>query len=158
MNIHDTYLLTCKHSCIELLGEARVLSTVDLNSKPYRTESVYQHRDKTRFTSYEGQYMVTDMLYAQSSAPEILLKEMKLIVAYTRHQFALLCADSVIIFSTSTVHYIEQMCSIVPLVSRISVTLEPSGCYVFDYITEKLGQVVLPDRYELSQHTTDAPA
>lgn len=94
--------------CIDSLGEAPVLCTMDANSLYRQVEIENGDRDKTAFTSHHRLYSLVRMPFPLRNAPRKLQRAMFVAVLTIRWQIALVYLNDIVFFSHSAAEQIDH--------------------------------------------------
>lgn len=84
--------------CLDSLGEAHMLSTLDSESGYWKIEIDDRDREKTTFTSLQRLYRIYKMLFGLKNALSTFQRATNIILSAVKWQSALLYLDDVVLF------------------------------------------------------------
>ena len=142
--------------CIDSLGEAKILSTLDCNSGFWQVPIREEDKDKTTFVCHHGSYRYNRMPFGLMNAPATFQRALDIILAQYKWQTCLIYIDDIIIFSNDEESHFKHVDQILSALSEASVTIKLKK---FDFFTNKvkyLGHVISPGKLEIDGTVTRA--
>lgn len=97
--IGDPYPLLHIDKCIDLLGVARIFSTLDANFSSWIVNIYERDREDTDFTSHDRPYQFVRMLFELKNAPATFQWAIDVILSSIRWQSAFIFIDDIDSFS-----------------------------------------------------------
>lgn len=143
-------------ACIDLLGNATIISTLDANSRYWKVEIAEEDRDKTAFTSHYGLFHFTRMPFGLKNDPGTFQRANDVLDTKVKQQFAFIYIDYIVMDSCRTVEYIDHVGQILKLFDHRCLTLNLKKCEFSKNPIHYLGHVLRPVCIEVSTLTTDA--
>lgn len=96
--VRDTYQISRKDECIDLLGFTLIASTIDPNCSYWQVQVAYADPDKTAFTLHYGLYMFAGMPCRLVKAPSFFHRTADVTLSSVKSHFALLTIHHMMIF------------------------------------------------------------
>jgi len=101
MTVKDAYTIPRMDECIESLGDARVLSTLDCNARYRQIPVAEEDKHRTAFKCHSGAWQCVRLPFGSCNAPATFQRAMDMILAGVKWQICLVYLDDVIVFSRS---------------------------------------------------------
>jgi len=99
MTVKDAYPIPRMDECIESLGDARVLSTLDCNAGYRQIPVAEEDKHLTAFKCHSGAWQCVRLPFGLCNAPATFQRAMDMILAGVKWQICLVYLDDVIVFS-----------------------------------------------------------
>jgi Reverse transcriptase (RNA-dependent DNA polymerase) len=152
----DVYLLPTLDECIDSLGDAVVLSTLDANSGYWQVSMHPDDRDKTTFTCHVGTFRFKRMPFGFRNAPSTFPRAMDVILPGVRWQNFLCHLDDIIVFSSSTESHVEDLVKRLSLLRDAGVSSRLDKCHFFRRRVNYLGHVIKPGKLSVKATKVDS--
>lgn len=131
VTIRDSYPLPHMDECIDSLGDATVLSTLDANSGYWLIEIENGDRDKTAFTSHYALYLLVCMPFGLKNAIVTFQRAMDVVLASMKWQLALVYLDEIIAFLRTPKEHIVHVRRTLQLLYEAGVNVKLKKCKFF---------------------------
>lgn len=155
MTVKHAYPIRLTDERFDSLDEVCIFSTLDANYGYWKINIDDWNKVRTTFTSPHGLYRCLRMPFSLESAPSKLQGAMDTILSALNAQFALVCPDDVVIFLRSVNRRLDQLQSVLRLVSRAAITLTLNKCFFFEDCIGYLGHISHSWRLSISIGATD---
>jgi Reverse transcriptase (RNA-dependent DNA polymerase) len=100
ITVRDFYPLPRMYECIDSLGDAKMLSTLDCNSGYWQIRVRPEDREKTTFTSHEGLYWFLRMPFGLRNAPATFQRFVDITLSGLTWKSCLVCHNPVFVTIT----------------------------------------------------------
>jgi len=140
----DSYPIPRMEDCIDLLGDARVFSTLDCNAGSWQIPMAPDDIDKTAFTCHMGTYDYLKMAFGLTNAPAIFQRALDIFLSGMTSQTFLVYLDDVIVFSDSPENHVKAIDEALTRLGRAGVTLKAKKCQLFQTSFQYLGHIISP--------------
>ncbi len=139
--VKDAHPLPRIEDCLDVLGGARVYSTLDLASGYWQVEVDPRDKEKTAFVTSNGLFQFNVMPFGLTNAPATFQRLMQLVLAGISWRQCLVYLDDVILFSSSVAehHLLEE---VFLSFRQHGLKLKPSKCHFFQESVNYLGHKV----------------
>jgi Reverse transcriptase (RNA-dependent DNA polymerase) len=117
--------------CIESLGDARLLSTLDCNSGYWQIPVSPQDKEKTTLTSHEGLFQFLRMHFGLESAPATFQRFVDITRAGLTWKVCLVYLDDIIVYSRSREDHPEHLDAVILRLYRAGLSLNLKKCHFF---------------------------
>jgi len=117
--------------CIDFLGDAKVLSTLDCNSGYWKIPVADEDRDKTTFVCHVGAYCYIRLPFGLSNAPATFQRAIDMILGGLRWKSCLVYLDDIIVFSQSAGEHVEHLREVFAALRGAGVQLKAKKCHLF---------------------------
>ncbi len=107
--IRDSYPIHPIDNCIDSLGEAEILTTLDLNSEYLQIPIHEANRNERAFFSHMGSYRFTRMPFGLTNAPATFQRAVDILLWEVKWQFCLIYLDDIIVYSKSEEDHIRHV-------------------------------------------------
>lgn len=152
----DSYQKPQTDKCIDSLGVATALSTLDAKSGYWQIEIDEADRDKIALTFHQGLYRFIQMPFGLRNAPGTFQQTKDVILSAVKWQSALVYTDDIAVFLKSLEKHMVHVSNVLKLISDADVTLKLKKCRFFAKNIDYLEHVIRQRRLEITSHTTDA--
>ena len=141
----DAYPLPKINECLDCLGDAKLFSTLDLQSGYWQIGVKEQDRCKTAFATHHGLYEYITMPFGLCGAPSTFQRCMELIFRKLQWKTMLIYMDDLIIFSSTFSHHLERLDDVFGRLGKAGLKLKPSKCHLLRTEVSFLGHVITQD-------------
>ena len=131
LTVRDVYPFPRMDDCIDFLGDAKVFSTLDFNSRYWQIPVADEDRDKTTFVCHEGAYRYIRLFFGLSNAPATLQQAIDLILVGLKWKSCLVYLYDIIVFSKSAGEHVEHLREVVAALLVVGVSLKAIKCHLF---------------------------
>jgi hypothetical protein len=142
--------------CIESLGDAKIVTTLDCNSGYWQIPVHPEDQDKTTFTYNEGLYKFLRMPFGMKNAPATFQRMVDMILAGLTWKSCLVYLDDIIIFSFSFEEHLSHLDHVMERLYRAGLFLKLPKCHFCKDTVSYLGHVVRPGQLPVSEKNTAA--
>jgi len=142
VTVRDVYPLPRMDDCIDILGDAKVFSTLDCNSGYWQIPVADKDRDKTTFVCREGAYRYIRLLFCLSNAPETFQQAIDMILGGLKWTSCLVYVDDITVFSQSEGEHVEHLRELFSALGGARVSLKAKKCHLFQEEVKHLGHIV----------------
>ena len=154
--VTDVYPLPRVADCIDLLGDARVFSTLDFNSGYWQIPVDHGDQDKTTFTTHCGTYRYKRIPFGLKNAPATFQRALEIILSCVRSEICLMYLDDVIVFSKDQETHLEHLDTVLSLLRNAGVSLKLNKCFFFRSKLEYLRHFILPSKLSVARDRSAA--
>ena len=143
LSVKDAYPLPRINMCLDCLAEAKLFSTLDLQSGYSQLKMDEHDQEKTVFITKYGLYEYTVMPFGLASAPSTFQRAMELIFRGVQWQTLVIYLDDLIIFSPLdyTEHF-QRLDEVLTRLHEAGLKLKPSKCELLQPEVLFLGHIV----------------
>ena len=141
----DAYPLPRIDDCLDCLGDARIFSTLDLQSGYWQIRVREEDRQKTAFVTRSGLYEYVTMPFGLTGAPATFMRCMEMIFRGVQWKTLLIYMDDIIIYSSDFDSHLERLDEALTRLGGAGLKLKPSKCHLLKQEVEFLGHVVTPE-------------
>jgi len=152
----DSYPLPLMDECIDSLGEATILSTLDCNAGYWQVAIAPEDREKTAFVCHEGAYQYKRMPFGLTNAPATLQRALDIILSGVIWLSCVIYLDDVIVYSKTKAEHIGHVDHVLRLLREAGVKLRLPECRFFRTTVEYPGQEIKPGRLGVMDARTRA--
>jgi len=142
VTVRDVYPLPRMDDCVDLLGDAKVFSTLDCNSGYWQIPVADKDRDKTTFVCHEGAYRSIRLPFGLSNAPATFQRAIDMILGGLKWKSCLVYLDDIIVFSQSAGEHVEHLREVFAALCGAGVSLKAKKCDLFQDEVEYVGHIV----------------
>jgi len=128
--------------CMDVLGDAKVFSTLDSNSGYWQIPVADEDRHKTTFVCHEGAYRYIRLPFGLSNAPATFQRAIDMILGGLKWKSCLVYLDDIIVFSQSAGEHVEHLREVFAALRGAGVSLKAKKCHLFPEEVEYLGHIV----------------
>lgn len=132
--------------CVDSLGNAEVLTTLDSNSGFWQIAVDKEDVSKTAFTTHEGLFEFVRMPFGLCNAPVTFLRALDISLASFKWKCCIVYIDDVVIFSKSIEEHIDHVDDVLTTLSQAGISLKLKKCEFFHTCIKYLGHVIRPVR------------
>jgi len=142
VTVQDVYPLPRMEDCIDVLGDAKVFSTLDCNSGFWKKPVADEDRDKTTIVCHEGAYRYIRLPFGLSNAPATFRRAIDMVLGALKWKSCLVYLDDIIVFSQSAGEHVEHLREVFAALRGAGVSLKAKKCHFFQEEVEYLGHIV----------------
>jgi hypothetical protein len=142
--------------CIDSLGEAAIVTTLDCNSGYWQIQVDQADRDKTTFTSQYGVYRFIRLPFGLLKEPGNFQRAVDIVVSGVKWKTCLVYLDDVIVFSSSREAHMRHVDEVLTLLENSGLSLKLAKCQFFKDTVNYLGHVIRPGRLGVAEKNTEA--
>jgi len=142
----DSYPLPLMDECIDSLGKATIISTLDCNAGYWQVAIAREDREETAFVCHEGASQYKRMPFGLTNAPETLQRALDIILSGVKWQSCLIYLDDVLVYSKTEEEHIGHVDHVLRMLREVDVTLRLPKCRFFRTTVEYLGHEIKPGR------------
>jgi len=128
--------------CIDFLGDAKVFSTLDCNSRYWQIPVADENRDKTTFACHEGAYRYICLPFGLSNAPATFQRAIYMILGRLKWKRCLVYLEDIIVFSQSAGEHVEHLQEVFAELRGAGVSLKAKKSHLFQEKVEYFGHIV----------------
>ena len=130
------------YDCIAFLGDAKVFSTLDCNSRCWQIPVADQDREKTAFVCHEGGYRYIRLPFGLSIAPATFQLAIDMNLGGLKWKGCLMYLDDIIIFWQSEGEHVEHLRGVFAALRGAGVSLKAKQRHLFQEKVEYLGIIL----------------
>ena len=131
LTIPDTYPLPQMEDCLDILGEARLFTTLEALWGYWQVPIAELDRNETTFTSHMGTLRYKRMPFGLRNAPTTFQRALDIILSGVRWKTCLIYIDDVVIFSKTEEEHFAQVIHVLTLLGEAGVKLKLKKCFFF---------------------------
>jgi hypothetical protein len=135
----DAYRLPRSDTCLDMLGGARLCSTLDLRCGYWQVEIKDSDRDKTAFVTRMGQYRFKVLPCGLSNAVSIFERLMDRVLTGLNWFTCLCYLDDVCVFSNSFDEHVKRLSEVIDRIHSAGLKFNPEKCRLFQHKIKFLG-------------------
>ena len=124
LTVKETYPLPGMDECLDSLGEANFLTTLDCNSRYWQIPISEQDRHKTAFTCHAGCYQFCRMPFGLCNAPATFQRTVDILLAGYMWRSCLLYIEDVIVFSSSLEEQLQHVKEVLAFLRKKGLSLK----------------------------------
>ena len=124
----DKYPIPRIDDTLDLLGSAKVMSSLDLQSGYWQIEMDPNDAEKTSFSSFMGQFSWRVMPFGLSNAPATFQRCMEQILRPVLRRFAVVYIDDILIYSRNMEEHLDHLEQIFTLLREAGLKLKFRKC------------------------------
>ena len=151
MTVKDAYPIPRMDQCIDLLGDARVFSTLDCNAGYWQIPEAEEDKHLTAFTCNSGAWQCVRLPFGLCDAPATFQRAMDTILAGVKWQICLVYLDDAIVFSRSPEGHLQHPDEVLTRLETAEVTLKTVKCHFFQKEVEYLCNVIRPGKVHVQE-------
>ena len=137
--------------CIDSLGEAKVLTTLDCNSGFWQIPIRESDRDKTSFVCHHSSFRWKRMPMGLTNSPATFQRALDMILAQFKWQTCLIYIDDIIIFSKDEESHLDHVDQVLEALHRANVTIKLKKCDFFTNKVKYLGHIIEPGKLSVDK-------
>ena len=127
----DLYPLPRMDDCLDSLGDAAVLTTLECNSGYWQIPVAPEDRDKTTFTTHMGTFRHLRMPFRLHGAPATFQRARNIILSRVRWQICLVYLNDVIVFLRTHAEHVNHLDAVLRLLRSAGISLKLNKCRFF---------------------------
>jgi len=131
VTVRDVYPLPRMDDCLDFLGDAKVFSTLDCNSRYCQIPVADEDRDKTTFVCQEGGHRYIRLLFGLSNAPATFQRAIDMILGGLKWKSCLVYLDDMIVCSQAAGEHVEHLREVFAALRSAGVSLKAKKCHLF---------------------------
>lgn len=109
--------------CIEMVGGATAVSTLDVISKYWEVENLNEDQDRTALTSYLELYSFEHLVVGLRNAPSTFGRKMDVALSAVGRKFEMVYIDDIVLISRSAAEHIAHAITVITHLSNTKVTV-----------------------------------
>lgn len=156
ITVRDSYPLPRMDDCIDSLGDAKYMSTLDCNSGYWQIPLKPSHRDRTTFVCHEGTFRFKRMPFGLTNGPATFQRALDIVLAGYKWQTCLVYLDDIIIFSKDAESHLRHVEQILSALHKANVTIKLGKCAFFTQKVRYLGHIIEPGKLSIDETVTKA--
>jgi len=146
MTVKAAYPIPRMDECIDSIGDARVMSTLDCNAGYWQTPVAENDKHLTAFTCHSGAWQCVRLPFGLCNCPATFQRAMDMNIAAVKWQICLVYLDDIIVFSRSPVEHLQHLNEVVTRIGKAGVTIKAAKCHFCQEEVEYLRHVIKPRR------------
>ena len=131
MTVKDAYHIPRMDECIDFLGDARVISTLDCNARQWQIPVAEEDIHLTVFTCESGAWQRVSLPFGLCTAPATFQTAMDMILEGVKWHICLVYLDDVIVFSRAPEEHLQHLDGVLTRLGKAEVTLRAAKCHFF---------------------------
>ena len=158
ITLKDAYPLPKINDCLDNFGDAKFLSTLDLQSGYWQIAVAEEDKPKTAFITRSGLYEYNTMPFGLCNAPYTFKRCMKIEFSGLQWKILLIYLDDIIIFSETFETHLDRIRQVFKRLKAAGFKLKPSKCELFRSEVTFLGHLITrngirpsPDKVKVMQ-------
>eukprot|EP00112_Aurelia_sp_Birch-Aquarium-sp1_P012429 Seg2613.2 transcript_id=Seg2613.2/GoldUCD/mRNA.D3Y31 product="Transposon Ty3-G Gag-Pol polyprotein" protein_id=Seg2613.2/GoldUCD/D3Y31 len=152
----DAYPLPRIDETLDALGNARVFSTLDLQSGFWQIPVRESDKEKTAFSTQNGHFQFNSMPFGLANSPATFQRLMDLVLSGLHWTHCLVYLDDVIVFAPSVEEHFKRLDLVLDRIEKAGLTLKPSKCQWLKSSVKFLGHIVSKDGVMVDQAKVNA--
>ena len=153
----DRHIIPTLPDILDRVGQAAVLSKIDLTSGFHQIQVDAQSRDFTTFLSPRGKFKFVCMPFGLKNAPSHFQRCMEKVLQPVS-EFAAVYIDDIIVFSDSWTQHLQHLQAVFHCFREASLTAKPSKCSFGKKELQYLGHNIGSGKIVVPQHRITALA
>lgn len=153
--ITDRYPIPDINLTLQNLGNAKIFSTIDLESGYHQVNIKETDREKTAFSINGAKYEFVRMPFGLKNAPSIFQRCVDDILRPYIGKFAYVYIDDVLIFSNSEQEHIEHITTIINALHDANMKIANEKSHFFSTSIEFLGHIIKNGRITVDPRKTE---
>lgn len=154
--IKDRYPIPDINMTLHNLGNAKLFSTIDLESGFHQILIKESDREKTAFSINGAKYEFVRMPFGLKNAPSIFQRCVDDILRPYIGRFAYVYIDDVLIFSSTPEEHMEHITTIINALHRANMKISSEKSHFFKTSVEFLGHIIKNGRITVDPQKTEA--
>eukprot|EP00794_Sanderia_malayensis_P018389 gene18389-biopygen12333 len=138
----DAYPLPRIDETLDALGNAKVFTTIDLQSGFWQIPMKQEDREKTAFATHNGHYSFNVMPFGLANAPATFQRLMDLVLSGLHWTHCLVYLDDVIVFAPTVEEHLKRLDVALDRIEKAGLTLKPAKCQWLRRSVKFLGHIV----------------
>ena len=156
----DSFPLPRIEDLLDMLGQARYFSTLDLASGFWQIRMHTYSQEKTAFVTPQGLYEFRVMPFGLTNAPAVFQRLMQQVISSlnldSEVEFVSLYIDDILIFSRTLEEHLVHLQRVIERVVEVGLKLKPSKCKFVRKELEYLGHIVSQEGLKPNPRLVDA--
>ena len=140
--VRDAYPLPRIEEALDVLGNAKYFTCLDLTSGYLQVRMAEKDQPKTAFTTPMGLFEFTRMPFGLVNAPATFQRLMSTVFSDMNFESVLLYLDDIIIYSSTIEEHISRLEEVFQRLRRHNLKLKPSKCHFLKSSVQYLGHIV----------------
>ena len=157
VTVGDPFYMTTLEEILERVGEAKVMSKLDLAKGFYQVEVEAQSQEKTAFVCPFGKFEFRRMPFGLKNAPALFQRCME-VVLHKCYKFSAPYIDDVLVFSDDPGEHAVHLRQVVQELSKSGMMVKESKCRFGMKKIEYLGHVIGGGELAVPEHRAAAMA
>ena len=154
--ITDPHPLPRISQIMETLGQANVLTALDLLHGFYNMEIDPADRKKTGFSTHEGHWEFIRLPMGLKNSPSIFQRLMQVVLSGCLGHHAFIYIDDILIFSKDAKEHLQHLEDVFSRLSAAGLKVKASKCQLFRSEVEYLGYLVGRDGMKVNPRKLEA--
>ncbi|XP_023205547.1 uncharacterized protein LOC106700194 [Xiphophorus maculatus] len=142
LTLKDAYPLPKMEECLDVLGEATIFSTLDLQCGYWQISVDPNDRCKTAFITRYGLYEYTRMPFGLCNAPGTFQRAMELVLRGFQWKILLIYLDDIIVLGRGVEQNLQHLADVFERLHSYGLKLKPKKCQLLRDKVLFLGHVV----------------
>jgi len=142
VTIRDMHPFPRMDDCIDFLGDAKVFSTLDCNSRYWQIPVADGNRDKTTLVCHNGAYRYIRVPFGLSNALATFQRAIVMMLGGLKRKSCLVYLDDIIVFSQSAGEHVEQLREVFAALRGTGVSRKAKNCHLCQEEVVYLGHIV----------------
>lgn len=138
----NTYPLSRIQDCPDRVGNAKVLSTLDLTSGYWQVSISQSDVPKTAFNTHLGKFEFIAMPFGLTNAPVTFQTLINSVLRSYLNKFVLAYLDDILIYSASKSEHAEHLKKVLEILRENKLIAKPSKCLIAQPELEFCGHMV----------------
>ena len=152
----DAYPLSRMEDCLDLIGDAKVFTSLDCAAGYWQVPLRRADGEKTASTTHAGVYYWLSMPFGLTNPPATFRRALEIILSGLMWQHCLVYLNDVIILSASADQHVKDVDVVSTRLREAGVTLHLEKCTWFSDEVEYLGHIVRPGQLHVHNENVDA--
>jgi len=114
ITVRDSYPLPRIDECVDSLGDAQYLSTLDCNWGYWQIPLREVDKDKTTFVCHSGSYRFNRMTFGLNTAPATFQRALNIVLSAYKWQTCLVYLDDIVVYSRDIEYHFKHVEEILP--------------------------------------------
>ena len=128
VTVKNGYPLPRIQECLDLIGNAKFLSKLDLTQGYYQIQVHPDSREKTAFNTREGKFEYCAMPFGLCNAPATFQALMNRILREYIAKFVIVYLDDILIYSNDLPEHLRHLTNVFETLEKHSLYVKPSKC------------------------------
>ena len=142
VTIKDSYPLPRIDESLDMLGNAKYFTTLDLASGYWQIELTEDASEKSAFCTTTGLFQFNVMPFGLTNAPATFQRLMERVLAGLQWKICLVYIDDIIVFGRTVEEHLEQLQAVFSRLKAAGLKLKPRKCHLFKQQVQYLGHLV----------------
>lgn len=138
----DSYPLPLISDTLDMLGNAKYFTTLDLAAGYHQVEIVEEDREKTSFSTFMGKFEYNRVPFGAASAPAVFQRLMDSVLTGLTGVSCYTYLDDIVCFGRTIDEHLERLEQILLRLRRANLRLNPGKCHFLSECVEYLGHLV----------------